>query len=529
MAGLLAAVAAILLALDASGVSAADQKTIRYAIVIGQNEVPASRLIAPGEGLVRLRYADDDAAAFYSFIRHASDRAFLLTVLDSDTQRRLPGLVAEARPPTRRELDATIGAIKRAMEGDLANGRRPSLIFFYSGHGIRTADGAAALALLDEPLDQQGLYDRVLAPLPAKLVHVIVDACHAEALVRPRDIESHIEPLDSEVERTYLRQWSLARFPHVGVLLGSTRDEQSFEWDGYHGGVFTHEVISALSGGADVNGDDRIEYSEVAAFLAAANLRIADPLLHPHVIVQGPATDRRAPIIDLGELRDHFIVEGRASGQWAAPFFVENDAGARLVDLHPDVGSTIAIHLPAGQLLVFVRSDGEAVVTGSAGARVSLSDLPITGRRTAARGSAALALQRGLFAAAFGTGFYEGYLSQRTDLIPVSPTRPSLLIAPSSEPREDGHRKLAGWASLVGAAASVVGVVVYGGLSLYARNQYQNTDLEREAAAARTRFDQYSLRAGVAGALAAGFSLAGLWLISSSAGGARGKNGAAAE
>jgi hypothetical protein len=507
---LVAAPLLLLLLLGAGRARAGDSAATLYAIVIGQNEVPNG----VEQGLANLHYADDDAAAFYSFIRELAGHAFLLTIFDAETARTRPELVAQARPPTRQELDATVETIKRAMEADLAAGRRPSLLFFYSGHGIRTAAGSAALALLDEPLDQQGLYDRVLARLPATVAHVIIDACHAEALIRPRDADAQIEPLDPEQERSYLRQWTLARFPHVGALLASTSSEQSFEWDAYHGGVFAHELLSALRGGADVNGDHHIEYSEVAAFLAAANFRISDPRVRPHVVIQAPQIDRRAAIVDLSTLRNHFLLEGRATGSWAQPFFVESEAGARLVDLHPDADSAIAIHLPAGQPLMVIRSDGEARVTGIAGARVALNELKFTPPHALARGSAELAIRRGLFAAAFGGGFYEGYISQQSDLIPVALVATPRVI--DLQPRDrtpDPTRRSIGTALLAGAAASAVGALIYAGLVLHARAQYQDTNIEHEAADARSRFERYRRVAGIAGALTAGLSLTGVGFL----------------
>jgi uncharacterized caspase-like protein len=48
--------------------------------------------------------------------------------------------------------------------------------------------------------------------------------------------------------------------------MASASNTQAHEWDDYQTGVFTHELLSGLRGGADVNGDGRVEYSEMAAF-----------------------------------------------------------------------------------------------------------------------------------------------------------------------------------------------------------------------------------------------------------------------
>ena len=44
--------------------------------------------------------------------------------------------------------------------------------------------------MLDGALSQAVLYQQVLDKVRARLVHLIVDACHAEAVVRPRDLEA---------------------------------------------------------------------------------------------------------------------------------------------------------------------------------------------------------------------------------------------------------------------------------------------------------------------------------------------------
>ena len=45
--------------------------------------------------------------------------------------------------------------------------------------------------------------------------------------------------------------------------------------------MFTHELLSGMLGAADVNGDLVVEYTEVQAFVAAANRDIKDPRAIP--------------------------------------------------------------------------------------------------------------------------------------------------------------------------------------------------------------------------------------------------------
>ena len=77
--------------------------------------------------------------------------------------------------------------------------------------------------------------------------------------------------------KAFLEEEQLERYPRAGVIVATSGDQETHEWSRYHGGILSHELRSALSGAADVNGDGRIEYSELRAFLAAANARVQEP------------------------------------------------------------------------------------------------------------------------------------------------------------------------------------------------------------------------------------------------------------
>ena len=69
--------------------------------------------------------------------------------------------------------------------------------------------------------------------------------------------------------------------------------------DGAAIGVFSHEVRSALLGGADVDGDDRVTYRELASFVAVANEAV--PAGHrPEFFVRAPSAAREAEVFAPG-------------------------------------------------------------------------------------------------------------------------------------------------------------------------------------------------------------------------------------
>ncbi len=447
--------------------------TRTYAIVIGNNAPPAN-----GAGtLLPLRFADDDAAAVAELLRTVSDDVALLSVLDGDTQRRFPGLAATARPPTLAELRAQVARLRARIDADRARGDRADVILFFSGHGARDEHGAS-LTLLDGPLTRPVLYDEVLAALPARFIHVLVDACHAAAVVQPRDSSAAVVDVSEADAQRLLAYDTLARFPNVGALVATSAAEQTHEWDRYQGGVFTHELLSGLRGAADVNGDRRIEYSELEAFIAAANREVADARARLRVEVRPPPLDLRVALVDLATARG----SGWASAPGGAPFVVEDARGERLVDGYGEPGHRMTLALPADALLYYRASDGEATFRVSAGRVARLERLALKRAAVVARDALAGALERGLFASPFGPAYYRGFVD-RTGAMPVE------LDAAADDASARRRRQRRGAIASFGlSAAALATATVTGALALDALSTYHATSLQRPAADARERY-----------------------------------------
>jgi hypothetical protein len=484
-----------------------------YTIAVGHNAV-AEVLRPNAGGLTTLRYADDDALRFYNLMQHGSVQAFLLAIADTETQRRFPEASGRALAPSLAELDRVVELVARAISRDRAAGEEPELVFFFSGHGVRDESGSAALSLLDGALTRAWLYERLLARVSARTIHVIVDACHAEAVVRPRDVDAKLEPLQAAERDSYLDTATLARFPHVGAVLASSSGTQSFEWDAYRSGVFAHQLLSALRGGADVNGDARVEYSEIAAFLSAANLRVRDPRARLDIVVRAPPVDRRTALLDLSTVARQFELRGRAQGAWARGFFIESERGERLLDVFPEQRATLALRLPVGERLFLVRPDGESDLGVRTGARLDLGSLTIRRARARARGSVDSSLREGLFQVRYGPAFYEGYVSQQVDFLPVQ-FHPDVSREMES-PRADRPSKIRKTTATVllgagGAAAIAAGTLAV--MAFESKRDYDQTDLERPATEAKKRYERNGTLAWVSGAAAVGLAGAGVTLL----------------
>jgi hypothetical protein len=379
--------------------------------------VAANRSLDPG---VRpLRFADDDGARYFElFSRTRAERLSLLAVLDADTARTHPDAARAARVPWLRELRDEVRAIARAVEQDQRHGRRTRFTFIYIGHGNVARDGEGYVSLQDVRLRRRDLFREIVDAVPAATIHLVIDACKSFYLVArgPEEWKDDrgARSYGGEV-RAFLAQASLEANPHVGAILSTSGDEEVHEWSALRSGVFSHELRSALAGAADLNGDGRVEYSEVGAFIAAANQRVAHPRarIRPHL--HPPTADRHAALFEPGRARGP-LLELPAASQ--GRFSIEDGRGVRVVDLHKAAGDLLRISLGAERH--FVRHGRrEALLPAGRTGVVRFASLPLEPVRADARGALDAAYREELFALPFSRGFYEGYLAT-ADLPSVS-------------------------------------------------------------------------------------------------------------
>ena len=483
--------------------SAASARTVAYAIAIGNNAPPSAALPV-------LRYADDDAVRYYQLFARFTAEAHLLAVLDAQTQRRYPGLGAVAEAPTLANLARVVADYADKMAADTRRGDRPVLYFAFSGHGSADATSGAFLAMLDGALTRERLYDDVVGRLPAAYVHVIVDACNAGAVVGVRG-PVELDAQEAEVtlpERLAVAEGAQRTWPTVGVLIATTAGQEAHEWSRVESGVFTHEVISGLLGAADVNRDGRIEYSEIAAFIAAANRDIADPRAAPRVIARPPPIDRSAPLIAVDALRGSVFLTGDASE--IGHFYLELDNGQRYLDAHLAAGAATRIALPA-HAHVFVRTDTrEAMIATGASGSVAIADLAFRATAVQARGSVDVAYRLGLFRHAYGDAYYRGFIDSAELASVVFASE-----APRPEPRASEapgpDRRLAiGFA--IGAGAAGVTAIVSGALAYSAKRDYNATQVQRTAHDASLRYTRDLAISITSGVVAVGGAAVSYWL-----------------
>jgi hypothetical protein len=396
--------------LMASSASAATDRPT-YALILANNTglEPAQ---AP------LRYADDDGARYYELFAPRTVETVLLSVMDADTQALHPGLAARTAPPTRANLREALARLNARMAQDKARGAQPVLYFVFTGHGKRGPAGEGAVSLLDGAFTRTDLYEQVLAPSTAARLHLIVDACDSYYFVNSRGALP-MAPARTAAVSAVLGARELGRYPNVGAVLSTSREQESHEWSAIRSGVFSHQVLSALAGAADVNADGRVEYSELRAFIAAANQGVDDVRGRLDVSIQPPAQDQAAPLVDLADRsRLGFLLmppglEGR--------LWVEDARGLRVAELHKERERPVVLGLPPTQHY-FLRAPGREAPFSFArsGSLVDAGGLAWHQDTLAARGAVEEAFGQRLFSVPFGPRFYNGFMASLGET-PVAP------------------------------------------------------------------------------------------------------------
>ncbi len=477
-----------------------------YALAIGNNAPPE----AASESLSTLQYADDDAARTYLFFSHLGARAEVLTVLDAASQRRYPEIAAKARPPTLAELARVIDEFSASIHADLERGDAPVVYLSFSGHGAQALDGAFFLAFEGGTLSRTQLHNDVLAKLEPAMVHLFIDACHAEGVVGERGASAVKEfdvptvKVDANEAQAAFAPRLPARFSRVGAVLATTADTQAHEWSRIESGVFTHELLSGLSGAADVNGDGAIEYSELQAFIASANRDVPDARAVPRVVAVAPRINVHTPVIMLKQFKSVGFLSGAFS---VGHFYVEFENGARgpEANLVGDAPSKVAV--PAGRFFV-VANQREAEITVSDGQTVSLQSLEWVPHSEAVRGSISASLSKALFESPYGETYYKGYVDSLGET--------SVLFRAVGHPTPSGPLTVRQvWAvttlSFAGAAAVATGISAV--VAANARARYNATDIQRQAFEAQSQANTFTVAAIVTAAVATGSTVAGLVLL----------------
>ncbi|WP_223638802.1 caspase family protein [Corallococcus sp. EGB] len=382
--------------------------TVRRALVIAHNgsDAPA---------LPPLRYADDDGVLWAETLQRLGVETTLLVDPDEPTRKAGSLVLRSAQPPTRAAVEQAVKRLQAAALADHAAGHQTDVLIIYVGHGNTDDAGRAYFTLADARLDRTSLYSEVVDPLGADYVHVIADACRASGVVGSRGGTPDAAVL-AELRGVLARE-QLASRPNVGALFAESEDGETHEWSRIRAGVFSHVARSGLLGGADINGDGQVEYSELAAFVAASLHGVKGLPARLSVNAFAPTAAPRRPLV--GPAPEGPRLTFPAGFEYAR-LSVEDAAGQRLVDLRRAPQQWTQILLPLRDVYWVRAPDAEARVTL---AQLSKGMPELRPRELQERGPAEEALRRGLFAVPLDRSFYDEYVAAAR-LVPVDFSTP---------------------------------------------------------------------------------------------------------
>lgn len=299
----------------------------RVAVVVGYNGSSQAER-------ADLRYADDDAARYFELLAPGVDRAWLLTQFDDLSQDVFSALVPVARAPTRAALEGVLLEAESVLEAARTRGERTELVFVYAGHGD-VLDGMGYVNLQGSRLTRVDFEKLILDGLSTDRKHIVIDACRSYFLVSSRGP-------GGERAATVAPYAGPRRRAGVGYVLSTSSDAESHEWASFQGGIFSHEVRSALSGAADLDVDGAVDYQELAAFVAVANEGIPQARYRPRFFIQPPSEDKRASVFRPSDLEARWLefpelVAGRIR--------VTDQRGLPYADLNKAQGDRIRVAL----------------------------------------------------------------------------------------------------------------------------------------------------------------------------------------
>lgn len=368
--------AALALALAALGRPALAAEH-RYALTIGANRGAA--------GDQPLRYAEDDAHRVAEVFEELGDVAAVDLI--------------QVTSPTADEVRRALAGLERRLQAERAEGDHSLLVVYYAGH----AD-ASALHLGDTRLPMDELM-RLLRGMSADLRVIVLDTCEVGQWARTRggkqvpafDLNASVA-LDTE---------------GTAIITSSAAGEAAQESDLLRGGVFTHHLVSALSGAGDANGDGRVTLDEAYRYAYARTLATtsrAATVQHPSYAFD-LAGRADVALTSLSAPSGNGLLELAEAGSWLV---LDAHEPRVVAELNLDSPRTLA--LPAGVYRVVHRMpsrvyEGTFDVGSGQTRRISTADLQLQPYGQAVRRGGGGTRRRAAFGLMAGGGISSAMLA----------------------------------------------------------------------------------------------------------------------
>lgn len=212
-----------------------------WAVVVGVGRYTA---------MPSLKFTDDDAFRFYSFLRSVEGGALpenqITILVDEDATRE--------------------NILKKMRENFLKADANDVVLLYFSGHGL---EGCFL------PVDYDGYNNKlrheeikqIFKQSKAKHKLCIADACHSGSLNYGNGSLAAKGPSPVTLDR-YYKAFEEAD-GGIALLMSSKAEELSLEDQGLRQGVFTYYVLQGLKGRADLNSDYLITIKELHSYVYA--------------------------------------------------------------------------------------------------------------------------------------------------------------------------------------------------------------------------------------------------------------------
>lgn len=292
----------------------------RFALIAAAND--------GGQARVRLRYAVRDAEAFARVLRDLGGVA-----------REDELLLVQ---PSVAELQGALEKMRARLERARSSAARLELILYYSGHS-----DPAGLLLGEEQLEYEALKAE-LASLPADVRIAILDSCASGAMTRKKGGRRRA-PFEIDAS---------SRVTGYAVLTSSSEDEAAQESDRIGASFFTHFLVSALRGAADLSQDGRVTLNEAYHFafhetLAGTENTLGGPQ-HPAYEIQLVGTGD-VVMTDLRGTSAALTLDEPLSGRVA----VRDENGHLAAELRKVPGRRVELGLDPGRYSVQLEREGQ--------------------------------------------------------------------------------------------------------------------------------------------------------------------------
>ena len=271
--------------------------------------------------------------------------------------------------------------------------------------------------------------------------------------------------------------------------------------------MFTHELLSALSGAADINGDGKVEYSEVQAFIGSANRDVKDPRAVPHVIARPPAVWQNVPLVTLADIRHVTWLHGNPTA--LGHFYIELENGQRYLDANVSESDNLTLALPDDAVAFLRTPEREAELALVESHDIEIDKLKFGRMPTGERGATDAAYRQGLFASSYTPAYYRGFVDSTGG---VSVAFDLLKVARMAEAQKEAMTRPWLVAAGTGGAGALIVSGVTLGLMLKAKSDFDHTSLQKTAHEANGRFVRYRDAAVASGIAALGLGGLTWWL-----------------